>query len=118
MTPEILRGTTHIIDFDLSKGMQFKISSEILKRRPTVVLLRNATHRVRRGVMVLRLSSAPAPMEIFTVAVPSAGVGSVAVSDQLTAINKTTRVLNRVGLLSAAGLRAVELGVLNALDLR
>ena len=81
MTPKILRGITYIIDFDPSKGMQFKISSGILKRCTAAVLSRNATHRVRRGAMVAPLSSPPAPMEIFTLPVPSAGVGLVAVCD-------------------------------------
>ena len=57
-------------------------------------------------------------MEIFAEAVPNAGGGSVTVSDQLTTINKATRLLKPGGLLSAADQRAVELGVLDALNVR
>ena len=47
MTPEILRGTACIIDFDPLKGMQFKVGSDFLKRRPAAVLSRNAINRER-----------------------------------------------------------------------
>ena len=55
MTTEILRGTTYIIDFDPTKGMQFKVGFGILKRRPAVVLSRNAINRERPGTMVVPL---------------------------------------------------------------
>ena len=118
MIQDIRRGDIYIVDFDPPKGQELKVGSEIMKRRPAVVMSRNAINRARRTVMVVPLSSSPAPIEIFAVAVPSAGRQAVAVCDQLTTVNKSTRVLNRVGTLAAADFRAVELGVMDAMGLR
>ncbi len=114
---EIRRGDIYIVDFDPPKGAELKVGSEIVKRRPAVVISRNAINKIRRTVMVVPLSSSPTPVEIFAVPVPSAGVNSVAVCDQLTTVNKATRVLNRVGSLSAQDLRLVELGLKDAMGL-
>ena len=75
----------------------------------------NAINRVRRTVVVVPLSSAPTPVEIFAVPVPSAGTNSVAVCDQITTVNKATRVLSRIGPMSHADFRLVENGVKEAL---
>ena len=118
MSQDIRCGEIYTVDFDPPKGQELKVGSEIIERRPAVVMSRNAINKARRTVMVVPLSSCPAPMEIFAVAVPSAGLQSVAVCDQLTTVNKSTRVLNRVGTLAAADLRAVEIGVMDAMSLR
>ena len=65
--------------------------------------------------MVVPLSSSPKPVEIFAVSVPSAGTNSVAVCDQVTTINKATRILNRVGAMSPHDFMLVEYGVKEAL---
>lgn len=115
MSTSIRRGDIYIIDFDPPKGEEVKVGSEILKRRPAVVISHNAINRARRTIMVVPLSSSPMPVEIFAVAVPSAGTNSVAVCDQVTTINKATRVLNRVGAMSAQDFKMVENGVKEAL---
>jgi mRNA-degrading endonuclease toxin of MazEF toxin-antitoxin module len=49
--------------------------------------------------------------------VPSAGPQSVAVCDQITTINKATRVLKRIGSLSSADLSLIERSIMDALAL-
>src|ERR1035437_10756548 len=109
------RGHIYIGDYDPLKGEEFKVGSEILKRRPAVVVSHNAINRVRRTVMVVPLSSSPRPVEIFAVPVPSAGTNSVAVCEQETTVNKGTRLLNRIGVMSRGDFRLVENGVKEAL---
>jgi mRNA interferase MazF len=113
----IKRGDIYVIDFDPPKGEEAKVGSKIMKRRPAVVLSRDVLNRVRRTIMVVPLSSSTRPAPIFAVPVPSAGTDSVAVCDQVTTVNKATRVLKRIGVLSAEDLHLVERGVIDALDL-
>lgn len=115
MTADIKRGDIYIVDFDPPKGQEYKVGSEIVKRRAAVVVSHNAINRARRTVMVVPLSSSPRPVEIFAVPVPSAGPNSVAVCDQVTTINKATRLLNRVAAMSREDFRLVEAGVKEAL---
>jgi len=115
---QALRGDIFMVDFDPSKADDLpKTGSEILKKRPAVVLSGNAINKHRRTVIVIPLSTAPAPVEIFAVPVPSAGPSSVAVCDQLTAVNKTSRLIKKIGQLSFEDLRLVEQGVKDAMDL-
>jgi mRNA interferase MazF len=113
----IKRGGIYLVDFDPPKGEEYKVGSEIMKRRPAVVLSRDVLNQIRRTVMVVPLSSSPRPAPVFAVPVPSAGKDSVAVCDQLTAVNKATRVLKRLSAMSVTDLRLVERGVLDALEL-
>jgi mRNA interferase MazF len=115
MNTPIKRGDIYIVDFDPPKGEQFKVGSEIMKRRPAVVISHNGINQARRTVMVVPLSSSPRPVEIFAVPVPSAGANSVAVCDQVTTINKATRLLNRVGTLASNDFKQIEMGVKEAL---
>ena len=115
---QIKRGDIYLVDFNPSKSDDVaKVGSEILKQRHAVVLSGNALNRTRRTVVVVPLSTAPAPVEIFAVPVPSAGSMSVAVCDQITAVNKATRLIKRLGALSFQDLQLVENGVKDALDL-
>ena len=115
MNTNIKRGDIYFVDFDPPKGEEFKVGSEILKRRPAVVVSHNAINRARRTVMVVPLSSSPSPVEIFAVPVPSAGNNSVAVCDQVTTINKATRILSRIGTMAQSDFKLVENGVKEAL---
>ena len=115
MSQPILRGDIYLVDFDPPKGEEFKVGSEILKRRPAVIISHNAINRARRTVMVIPLSSSPTPVEIFAVSVPSAGPQSVAVCDQVTTINKSTRLIHRIGTLARSDFKEVEAGVREAL---
>jgi mRNA interferase MazF len=98
------RGSIWWVDFDPTRG------PEIQKMRPAVVLTANGLNRVRRTVVVVPLSTGPAPRPPITVAVPSGGEKSVAVCDQLRAVDRS-RLTRSAGTLSAEDLRAVEDGV-------
>lgn len=92
------------MDFDPTLG------SEIKKRRPAVVLTVNGLNQARRTVVVVPLSKGRPPRPPIVVATPSADEGSVAVCDQLRAVDKT-RLVDRRGALSPEDLQAVEAGV-------
>ena len=103
-TVSILRGSIWWVDLNPTRG------GEIQKRRPAVVLSGDGLNRVRRTVVVVPLSTGPAPRPPIVVAVPSAGAGSVAVCDRLRAVDRT-RLTRREGTLSLEDLLAVENGV-------
>jgi mRNA interferase MazF len=84
--------------------------SEIRKTRPAMVLTADALNRARRTVVVVPLSTGPAPRPPIVVAAASAGAGSVAVCDQVRAVDKS-RLTRRVGQLTMTDLRAVADGV-------
>jgi len=64
-------------------------------------------NRVRRTVVVVPLSTGPSPRPPIVVGVGSAGTASVAVCDQIRAVDRT-RLRRPAGDLSRADLRAVE----------
>jgi mRNA interferase MazF len=84
--------------------------SEIQKTRPAVVLTADGLNRIRRTVVVVPLSTGPAPRPPIVVSVPSAGQASVAVCDQIRAVDRA-RLTRAQGALSRDDLRAVEDGV-------
>jgi len=43
----------HWVDFDPPKDEEYKVGSEILKRRPAVLISHNAINPARRTVMVI-----------------------------------------------------------------
>ena len=100
----VRRGEVWWVDLDPTRG------SEIRKTRPAIVLTANALNQVRRTVVVVPLSTGPTPRPPIVVATTSAGTGSVAVCDQVRAVDKS-RLTQLVGQLAAADLRAVEDGV-------
>ena len=106
----VRRGEVWWVDLDPTRG------SEIRKTRPAVVLTADGLNRARRTVVVVPLSTGPAPRPPIVVATASAGVGSVAVCDQMRAVDKG-RLTKPAGQLTAADLRAVEDGVRAVLGL-
>ena len=106
----VRRGEVWWVDLDPTRG------GEIRKTRPAVVLTADALNRARRTVVVVPLSTGPAPRPPIVVAAPSAGAGSVAVCDQVRAVDKG-RLTGRAGQLAAADLHAVEDGVRTVLEL-
>ncbi len=106
----VRRGEVWWVDLDPARG------SEVRKVRPAVVLTANALNRARRTVVVVPLSTGPVPRPPIVVATPSAGAESVAVCDQLRAVDKV-RLTQRKGQLDAADLRAVEHGMRAVLEL-
>jgi mRNA interferase MazF len=81
--------------------------AEIEKTRPCVVLSLTRVNEVRRTVLVIPLASSPEPAPPIAVAVPSAGSGSVAVVDQLTAVDKS-RLRKRAGALNTVDITTIE----------
>jgi mRNA interferase MazF len=106
----VRRGDIWWVSLDPTQG------SEIRKTRPAVVITVNALNRARRTVVVVPLSTAPEPRLPIVVPTPSAGPNSVAVCDQLRAVDK--RRLTRIaGRLSTADLRIIEESVRRILEL-
>ena len=83
------------------------IGREIKKRRPCVVLSANEVNRWRSTPVVIPLSSSPDAAPPIVIAVPSAGKDSVAVVDQIRAVDKK-RFVEKAGTLAEADLRQVE----------
>ncbi len=101
---DILRGSIWWVEFDPTRG------SEIRKTRPAVVLTADGLNRARRTVVVVPLSTGPTPRPPIVVAVPSAGEDSVAVYDQIRAVDRS-RLMRHGGELAREDLRAVEDGM-------
>ena len=102
----MLRGDIHWVDFPKRdpKG------SKIEKTRPCAILSLSAVNNLRRAVVVNPLTSSPVPVPPIAIAVPSAGPDSVAVCDQVTAVDKR-RVKNRSGSVDADDMKAIEQSV-------
>jgi mRNA interferase MazF len=77
---------------------------------------RDGLNRARRTVVIVPLSTGPEPHPPIVVATPSAGEGSVAVCDQLRAVDKV-RLTRMAGALSREDLRVVEDAVRAVLQL-
>ena len=106
----VRRGEIWWVDLDPTRG------GEISKRRPAVVLSADALNRARRTVVLAPLYTGPTPRPPIVVATPSAGAGSVAVCDQLSAVDKS-RLTRGDGRLTPGDPRAVEDGVRRVLEL-
>jgi mRNA interferase MazF len=106
----VRRGEVWWVNLDPTRG------SEIRKTRPAVVLTADALNRARRTVVVVPLSTGPTPRPPIVVATPSAGADSVAVCDQVRAVDKG-RLTRSGGQLAAADLQAIEVGVRAVLEL-
>ena len=90
--------------------------SDIRKTRPAIVVTANALNRARRTVVVVPLLTGPQPRPPITVSTPSAGPNSVAVCDQVRAVDKR-RLTRNEGQLSAVDLRSIEDSLRRVLEL-
>lgn len=109
MTPK--RGQVWWVNLDPTVG------SEIKKQRPCVVVSHDTMNKFRRTPVVVPLSHSAKAYPPVVVAVPSAGANSVAVIDQIRAVDKQ-RLVAAEGFLSAEDLEAVEDAILRVLDLQ
>jgi mRNA interferase MazF len=80
---------------------------EIAKARPCVVISVPALNTVRSTVLMVPLSSNNKPYPPVSIRIASAGANSVAVCDQLLAVDKR-RIRNRAGVLVAAELADLD----------
>src|SRR5713226_8309793 len=106
----IRRGDIWWVDFEPTQG------AEIRKTRPAIVVTADALNRARRTVVVVPLSTGPQPRPPIVVATPSAGATSVAICDQVRAVDKR-RLTQNQGRLSAVDLRSVEESLRRILEL-
>lgn len=83
------------------------IGSEIKKRRPCVVLSANEINRLRATPVVVPLSSSPKAAPPIVLSLPSAGKDSVAVVDQIRAVDKK-RFVSKAGKISQSDLSQLE----------
>lgn len=109
-TPVIRRGDIWWVDLNPTRG------SEIRKVRPAVVITADALNRARRTVVVVPLSTGPQPHPPIVVATPSAGENSVAVCDQVRAVDKS-RLARPDGRLSASDLSTIEMALRRLFEL-
>jgi mRNA interferase MazF len=106
----VRRGDIWWVTLDPAEG------SELHKIRPAVVITADTLNRARRTVVIVPLSTGPEPRPPIVVATPSAGSKSVAVCDQLRAVDKQ-RLTRSCGRLSPSDIGAVEEGVRRVLNL-
>jgi mRNA interferase MazF len=107
---KIERGEIWWINLDPTVG------SEIKKRRPGVVISAAAINQIRSTPVVVPLSSSPDVAPPIVLAMPSAGKNSVAVVDQIRAVDKS-RFVAKEGVVSAADLHALESAIKQILQL-
>ena len=79
-------------------------------RRPCLVLTEDAINAARRTVGVIPLSSSPSVAPPIVVAIPSLGANSVALCDQLRAVDKS-KISKRIAAITAAEMALIEASV-------
>jgi mRNA interferase MazF len=79
-------------------------------RRPCLVLTEDAINAGRRTVGVIPLSSSPSVAPPIVVAIPSLGANSVALCDQLRAVDKT-KISKRIAAITAVEMALIEASV-------
>jgi mRNA interferase MazF len=92
------------------------VGREIKKRRPCVVISADEVNRIRGTPVVIPLSASPEAAPPIVLSVPSAGKDSVAVVDQIRAVD-TKRFVSRAGILGDADLRNLEMAAKQVLQL-
>ncbi|MEA4855178.1 MAG: type II toxin-antitoxin system PemK/MazF family toxin [Solidesulfovibrio sp.] len=95
------RGEVWWVDLDPTRG------SEIRKRRPGVIVSVDALNKARRTVVVVPLSTSAAPRPPIVVSVTTAAAGSVAVCDQVRAVDKS-RLVERLGALATDDMKTLS----------
>jgi mRNA interferase MazF len=107
----IQRGCVYWVDLEPTAGIQQR------GRRPCLVLSVDPINAVRRTVGVIPLSSSPKVAEPIVVAIPSIGPQTVAICDQLRAVDK--RKIDRlIGAVTDAELAVVEAAVKEVFGLK
>ena len=110
MKSRIERGEIWWVNLDPTRG------AEIRKQRPCVVISANAINRWRATPVVVPLSASAQDAPPVVVSVPSAGKDSVAVVDQVRAVDRS-RFVSSGGKLSPKDLVALEGALKRVLEL-
>ena len=100
----IQRGHVYWVDLEPTAGSQQR------GRRPCLVLTVDPINAVRRTIGVIPLSSSPQVAEPIVVAVPSIGPQTVAICDQLRAVDKR-KIGRPIGVVTDAELAIIEASV-------
>jgi mRNA interferase MazF len=95
------RGEIWWVNLDPTRG------NEIRKHRPCVIVSADFINRGRKTPVVVPLSGSPDSAPPVVIPVPSAGKDSVAVIDQVRAVDKS-RFTHTTGTLSVSDLENVE----------
>jgi mRNA interferase MazF len=101
---DLKRGEVWWVDLEPARG------GEIKKTRPGVIVTVDALNRARRTVVIVPLSSSAQPRPPIVVSIPSAGHQSVAVCDQIRAVDKG-RLVEKISVLSKTDLIVVSSGI-------
>jgi len=96
-----IRGEVYRVDLNPTKG------AEIKKTRPCIIVGANPINKARKTIIVVPLSSSPTPRPPLVIPVNSLGKNSVAVCDQIRAIDKI-RIIEKI-----ATLTKEEMGLLD-----
>jgi mRNA interferase MazF len=104
------RGDIYWVNLDPSTG------SEIRKRRPCVLIGATPVNEARRTVVVVPLSSVGKPRPPLAVPVTCLGRETVAVCDQIRAVDKS-RLVERIEEISREDLVEIEKGLRQVLVL-
>jgi mRNA interferase MazF len=110
MKSKIERGEIWWLNLDPGRG------AEIRKRRPCVVISSNSVNRWRSTPIVVPLGTSALDAPPVVVAVPSAGADSVAVIDQVRAVDRS-RFVSKAGTLSNKDMSALESALKRVLEL-
>ena len=81
--------------------------SEITKTRPCIVVSASALNSVRSTILMVPLTSNNKPYPPISISMPSVGTGSVAVCDQLLAVDKR-RIKNLAGTITSKELDILD----------
>ena len=111
MTQTIKRGDVWWVSFDPSVG------GEIRKTRPAVVVSNNAANEVLNRVVVVPLTSKTGKVYTSEALVYLEGREAKAMANQIMTASKD-RLRNRIGALSPADIKAVEVSILLHLAIR
>src|SRR5438132_56963 len=96
-----VRGEVYRVDLNPTQG------SEINKIRPCIIIGATPINQARNIVVVVPLSSSPTPRLPLVVSIPSQGTNSVAVCDQVRAVDKT-RIIEKTGELTFKEINALD----------
>lgn len=105
-----IRGEIYSVDLNPTTG------SEINKIRPCILVGATQINRARSTLVVVPLSSSPTPRPPLVIPINSMGTDSVAVCDQIRAIDKR-RIKNKIGVLTIQEMNALEDSLRQILEL-
>lgn len=96
-----VRGEIYRVDINPTEG------SEINKIRPCIILGATPINQARSTIVVVPLSSSPTPRPPLVIPINSLGQSSVAVCDQIRAVDKS-RLRDKIGSLTNQEMTLLE----------